>query len=144
MSTEPKIAVVAGGSAGVGRAVVSAMLDRGWRVAVLARGQARLDEIEAEHGERVMTQACDVSKDDEVARAADAVVARWGAEPWRMATADYRAAASVARKPLTGSPVLASWDDGLAPALEEVGLAVHEEQVVADLLEDLSAAAGHR
>ena len=79
MSTESKIAVVAGGSAGVGRAVVSAMLDRGWRVAVLARGQARLDEIEAEHGERVMTQACDVSKDDEVARAADAVVARWGA-----------------------------------------------------------------
>ncbi|UWQ21305.1 SDR family oxidoreductase [Jannaschia sp. W003] len=74
-----RIAVVAGGSAGVGRAVVDMMCARGWRVAVLARGQERLDEIEALYGDQVMGRACDVSKDAEVAAAADAVVARWGA-----------------------------------------------------------------
>ncbi len=70
---------------------------------------------------------------------ANQVLARWGAAPWRMGVDDYRAATRSARKPLAGRPVAASWDEGLALAMEEVGLAVHEEQVMADLLEDLSA-----
>jgi len=49
-----RIAVVTGGSAGVGRAVVRELAKHGWDVAVLARGQAGLDgarqEVEAAGG----------------------------------------------------------------------------------------------
>jgi NAD(P)-dependent dehydrogenase (short-subunit alcohol dehydrogenase family) len=77
------IAVVAGGSAGVGRATVDALLDRGHRVAVLARGKERLDEIAAEYGERVFTRTCNVAEDAQLQKAADDIVAHWGApEIW--------------------------------------------------------------
>jgi NAD(P)-dependent dehydrogenase (short-subunit alcohol dehydrogenase family) len=38
--TERRVAVVTGGSAGVGRAVVRELAEHGWDVAVLARGEA--------------------------------------------------------------------------------------------------------
>lgn len=41
--TERRVAVVTGGSAGIGRAVVRELAANGWDVAVLARGQAGLD-----------------------------------------------------------------------------------------------------
>ena len=59
--THSPVAVVAGGSAGVGRACVEALLTRGQRVAVLARGQGRLDEMRQEFGDRVWTRSVDVS-----------------------------------------------------------------------------------
>jgi short-subunit dehydrogenase len=68
-----KVAVVAGGSAGVGRAVVDALIHEGYNVGVLARGRDRLDEIAAEHAERVMTIPCDVSDAREVTRAGAAI-----------------------------------------------------------------------
>ncbi|MEM7643998.1 MAG: SDR family oxidoreductase [Pseudomonadota bacterium] len=74
-----RIAVIAGGSAGVGRATLDAFLDRGYRVAVLARGKGRLDEIEAEFGDRVFTRTCNVAEDAQVQKAADEIVANWGA-----------------------------------------------------------------
>ena len=77
------IAVVAGGTAGVGRATVDALLARGHRVAVLARGQGRLDELARQYGDRVWTRSVDVAKDAQVRDAADALVADWGApEIW--------------------------------------------------------------
>ncbi|KIT17530.1 SDR family oxidoreductase [Jannaschia aquimarina] len=74
-----RIAVVAGGSAGVGRAVVSAMIDRGWKVAVLARGKERLDEIASEYGDAVFTRTCNVAEDAQLQAAADAIMGHWGA-----------------------------------------------------------------
>ena len=74
-----QIAVVAGGSAGVGRATVDALLDRGYRVAVLARGKERLDEIAATHGDRVWTKTCNVAEDAQVQKTADEIVEHWGA-----------------------------------------------------------------
>jgi short-subunit dehydrogenase len=53
-------AVVLGGTAGVGRAVVDALLADGHRVGVIARGQARLDQMSAELGERIATASADV------------------------------------------------------------------------------------
>ncbi len=74
-------------------------------------------------------------------RIAAHVVARVGAVPWRMTTADYRAA--VARRP-TGPPAgrltPVPWDADLAPAMASTGLAVTEESVLPDLLSDLAAA----
>lgn len=77
------IAVVAGGTAGVGRATVDALLDRGYRVAVLARGQGRLDALQGEMGDRVWTRSVDVGDGTALDRAADAIVADFGVpEVW--------------------------------------------------------------
>lgn len=78
MSEHSKIAVVAGGSAGVGRAVVDALIDRGYKVAVFARGKDRLDQLQAHHGDNVWTRAVNVAEQAQVDRAADAVVAELG------------------------------------------------------------------
>lgn len=64
-----RIAVVAGGSAGVGRAVVSCLIDDGYSVGVLARGQERLSELEKIYGEKVLALSCDVADAEAVARA---------------------------------------------------------------------------
>lgn len=74
----PLTAVVAGGSAGVGRATVTALLGRGYHVAILARGQARLDELQDRYGNRVWTRSVDVSDGVALDAAADALVAGFG------------------------------------------------------------------
>ncbi len=53
-----------------------------------------------------------------------------------MGAADYQAAARSGRAALdlTGIPVAASWDPALAPAMARLGVAVHEEAVLGDLL----------
>jgi len=60
---------------------------------------------------------------------------RHGAVPWRSSAADYRAAP--AGKPLSGIPVAPSWDGELFTAMQQRGCAVHEEQVLDLLLQDL-------
>ncbi|PRY93747.1 short-subunit dehydrogenase [Hasllibacter halocynthiae] len=73
-------AVVAGGSAGIGRAVVQRLVGRGYRVGVMARGEARLREMEDEFGtDWIKGVPCDVAEADEVARAAREIVA-WGGD----------------------------------------------------------------
>jgi NAD(P)-dependent dehydrogenase (short-subunit alcohol dehydrogenase family) len=74
-----KIAVICGGSAGVGRAVLEQFMERGWRTAVIARGEDRLREIEAEFGDRVWTRALDVSDNAGMIAAAEAIRDHWGA-----------------------------------------------------------------
>ncbi len=67
------VAVVTGGSAGVGRAAARAFADRGYDVAVLARGEERLEaarlDLEA-RGVRALALAADVADPDAVERAA--------------------------------------------------------------------------
>ena len=75
---ETKVAVVAGGTAGVGRAVTEALLARGWTVGVLARGAERLEALKAEYGERVSPQVCDVADAAAVEAAGDAIAAELG------------------------------------------------------------------
>ncbi|HWG94786.1 MAG TPA: SDR family oxidoreductase [Mycobacteriales bacterium] len=69
-------AVVTGGTAGVGRAVVRELAARGWDVGVLARGRERLDatvrEVE-ELGRRAVGISVDVADADAVDRAASRV-----------------------------------------------------------------------
>lgn len=67
------VAVVTGGSAGVGRAAARAFADRGYDVAVLARGEERLEatrqDLEA-RGVRALALTADVADADAVERAA--------------------------------------------------------------------------
>lgn len=70
------VAVVTGGSAGVGRSAVQALADHGWDVAVLARGQAGVDGAVADvekRGRRALGVLCDVADDRAVEEAADRV-----------------------------------------------------------------------
>jgi len=71
---------------------------------------------------------------------ANRVIAEVGAQPLLMAAADYQAAARSGRATLdlTGVPVAASWDPALATAMARLGVAVHEEAVLDDLLTRLT------
>ena len=73
-----KSAIVLGGTAGVGHAVVEALLDRGYRVGIVARGEARLAEMQRRFSDLVATEAADVADNEAVDRATDALVAKLG------------------------------------------------------------------
>nr|BFF14649.1 SDR family oxidoreductase [Microbacterium flavescens] len=79
--TTSRIAVVTGGSAGLGRATVRELAARGWDVAVLARGQDGLDGATADiraAGRRALGIPTDVADRAQVEAAADRVEAEWG------------------------------------------------------------------
>jgi uncharacterized protein (TIGR02679 family) len=67
---------------------------------------------------------------------ANRLIAEVGAQPLLMGAADYQAAArsGQAALDLTGTPVAASWDAALTTAMTRLGVAVHEEAVLDDLL----------
>jgi NAD(P)-dependent dehydrogenase (short-subunit alcohol dehydrogenase family) len=72
----PGVAVVTGGTAGIGRATARELASRGWDVAVLARGQERLDDTVNEvhrTGQRAIGISVDVSDSAALERAADRV-----------------------------------------------------------------------
>ena len=66
-------AIVLGGTAGVGRAVVDALVAEGYHVGVVARGQDRLSELHATYPDRVSVAAADVG-DAEALQAAGATL----------------------------------------------------------------------
>jgi NAD(P)-dependent dehydrogenase (short-subunit alcohol dehydrogenase family) len=76
-----KVVVITGASAGVGRATAMAFGRRGWKVALIARGEDRLEsaraQVEATGGEAIALKT-DVSDADAVFAAADEVSRRWG------------------------------------------------------------------
>lgn len=74
--TKRRVAVVTGGSAGVGRAVVRELADHGWDVGVLARGQAGLDGAVSdvhERGRKGLGVPTDVAVLDQVRSAANRI-----------------------------------------------------------------------
>jgi NAD(P)-dependent dehydrogenase (short-subunit alcohol dehydrogenase family) len=74
-----KIALVTGGSRGIGRATAAALLARGAKVAITARTPASLDEARAAlgSGEQLLAVQADVSKEDDVVRLVGDVVRRF-------------------------------------------------------------------
>ncbi|WP_432023873.1 TIGR02679 family protein [Streptomyces parvus] len=75
---------------------------------------------------------------------ANRVIRRYGAQPWRMGTADYEHLAArsqaegIPQLALDGQPVDADWDRDLAPAMTALGVALHEEATLELLVDDLS------
>ncbi|MGI8506763.1 MAG: SDR family oxidoreductase [Solirubrobacteraceae bacterium] len=107
-----QIAVVTGASAGVGRATARAFAERGFDVALLARGQAGLDEAAKEvqsAGRRALPIPTDVSQFDQVDSAATRVEEELGpidvwvndamttvfAPAWEVKPADFQRAVEV-------------------------------------------------
>jgi uncharacterized protein (TIGR02679 family) len=77
--------------------------------------------------------------DGEGVRIATYVVAKTGATPWRMSTADYLAALGEnASGPPAGRVTDAPWDPDLAPAMSAHQVCVPEERVADILLADLA------
>ena len=69
---EGPVAVVTGGSSGIGRATAEHLVSNGYRVLICARGADRLEETARELGpDRVAWHACDVGDE----RAADEAIA---------------------------------------------------------------------
>lgn len=59
MRLKDEVAVVTGGAAGLGRAIVDRFVKEGARVAVLDKSADRLAELEAQHGDSVAVFAGD-------------------------------------------------------------------------------------
>ncbi|MBM9596377.1 SDR family oxidoreductase [Roseitranquillus sediminis] len=78
MTRNDSIAIVVGGTAGVGRAVVEAFLAEGYRVGVVARGEARLQAMENEFPGRVKTASADAGVAEQLDRATDNLVQALG------------------------------------------------------------------
>ncbi len=84
MGLADRVAVVTGGSSGIGLATVEMLLGEGARVAFCGRDRDRLDsaraDLESRHdADRILAATCDVLDPAEVARFRDAVVAQFGA-----------------------------------------------------------------
>jgi 3-oxoacyl-[acyl-carrier protein] reductase len=77
-----KIAIITGGSDGLGRAAAERLAGEGVRVAIGARRKDHLERaaeaIRAATGGEVLAQVCDVTKADQVESLVNAVLARWG------------------------------------------------------------------
>lgn len=71
---------------------------------------------------------------------ANALLARFTLQPWRMGAADLEACAHLEGKPLEGRGLEAAWDPRLRETLAARGRALHEEQLIETLLDDLSSA----
>jgi uncharacterized protein (TIGR02679 family) len=72
-------------------------------------------------------------------RIVGAAMARHGAQPWRMAAADYAAGLEEGESvPLTGSPADSPWDPALAGLMSAKAQAVMEERLIGALLTDLA------
>ena len=78
---ENQVAVVTGGTRGIGRAIAERLLSEGLKVAICGRTQEGVDSALAElrgHGESVFGVAADVAKLADVQRFFSAVNSRWG------------------------------------------------------------------
>ena len=82
LNLKGKVAVVTGGSLGIGRAVTEALAAQGVRVAIVARSQGPLqkaaDEISVASGTEILAVPADVSSTEQVEAMMDKVASHFG------------------------------------------------------------------
>ncbi|UFW64360.1 oxidoreductase [Rhizobium laguerreae] len=79
MSSPTPIWFITGASSGLGRALAEAVLARGWRAAMTARRPETLANLTAEHGDRALALALDVTDSNAVAGAVHDAETHFGA-----------------------------------------------------------------
>jgi NAD(P)-dependent dehydrogenase (short-subunit alcohol dehydrogenase family) len=75
MRLEKKIAIVTGGSAGIGKAIAAAFVREGANVVIAGRDSRKLEQAAAEIGSHCLPVTADVSKADDVQKLAAAALA---------------------------------------------------------------------
>jgi 3-oxoacyl-[acyl-carrier protein] reductase len=81
LGLKDKVAVITGGTQGIGRATALAFVREGARVAICARGRERIDQVVAEitaAGGTAFGMQADVSRAADLERFVAAIVDRWG------------------------------------------------------------------
>jgi dehydrogenase/reductase SDR family member 4 len=78
MLLDGKIALVTGGSRGIGKAIAAAFAREGAITVICGRKQESLDDVAAELGANVIPRACHVGKPEELARWVDGVTRDFG------------------------------------------------------------------
>jgi NADP-dependent 3-hydroxy acid dehydrogenase YdfG len=79
--TASRTALVTGASRGIGLAVATVLANKGWRVAMIARGHAALRDAAAAAGHGALPLACDVADARAVGDAANRVLGEFGGAP---------------------------------------------------------------
>ena len=79
MELKNSVAIVTGGSSGLGEATVKAYLAKGAKVAIFDMNEPMDDTLLETHGDDLMFQKVDVTSEENVQSAIAAVIARWGA-----------------------------------------------------------------
>jgi 3-oxoacyl-[acyl-carrier protein] reductase len=114
--TQP-VAVVSGGSSGIGLAIVRRLLSEGWRVAFFSQQQARVQGTQSELASRyagcVLSRTVDLREPPTVVSFLSDVEQSWGRIDALICNAGYSPKGPSGRTPLTGIP-LAEWNDVLA------------------------------
>jgi 3-oxoacyl-[acyl-carrier protein] reductase len=82
LNLEDKVAIITGGSEGLGRAAAEKLAEEGARVAICARRKDVLENaaaaIKAKTGREVLAVPTDVTRPDDIKKLVETVVARWG------------------------------------------------------------------
>jgi NAD(P)-dependent dehydrogenase (short-subunit alcohol dehydrogenase family) len=110
-SLDGRVAVVTGGSSGIGRGIARALAHAGARVVVLARGQEQLDDTVRElraAGRSAVAVSADVGDREALAEAADAVAGEFG-EPDILVNS-----AGINLRPPLDALTLDDWDQTMA------------------------------
>jgi 3-oxoacyl-[acyl-carrier protein] reductase len=118
MTEAANIALVSGGSSGIGLACVQRLLGEGWRVAFFSQDARRIEQVraplEAAHGtDRVFAAAVDLRVADDVKAFVGRVQTKWGAVDALIANAGFSPKRASGRTTLQDI-ALAEWQDVLS------------------------------
>ena len=75
---EGKVAVITGGASGIGAATVRLFVEEGARVVIADMQRERGEALAAELGKAATFVACEVRREDQVKKAIDTAVGRFG------------------------------------------------------------------